>query len=339
MLLAPEQGPPSAGRGAPAVVRTDDEDMVQQVSRLADLAGVELRRVHGGLPLPPAAVLLDDEGGVLAVRVDPERAAAAETPIPGRLRIPGQESHLLDVLVTAATAHRARVVGVLAAHGGAGASSLAAVLARACVSAGGATALVDLDPAGGGLDVLLGLEFDPGRRWADVREERGAFVPERLALALPTWNLVRVLSGDRRGGADVDDLAVRSAVRALGQGHDVVVLDLPRQVLAPGAAREVWLGRCDDVVLLSCGGVRAGAAAMAAAPLAAAGCTVHLVVRAARAEAEEVATSAGLPLAAAMGVERKLAADIEHGLRPGDRRRGPLMTAARFLVGRLELVP
>ncbi|MFC7404423.1 septum site-determining protein Ssd [Georgenia alba] len=322
----------------PVVLHGDDPELVNRVRRLADLAGLELDVVPGDRRVPPAAVVLEETtAGSLDVFVDPSRAAAAETAIPSAVRLPADEARLLDVLVTAATPHRARTVGVLAAHGGAGASALAAVLARACVTAGSATALVDLDPAGGGLDVLLGLEFDPGRRWADIREERGALVSERLALALPTWHLVRVLSGDRRGGADVEDLVVRSAVRALGQGHDVVVLDLPRQVLAPGAARDLWLDRCDDVVLLCCGGVRAGAAAMAAAPLQAAGCAVHLVVRAPAAEAEEVAASAGLPLAAVMRTERKLASDVEHGLRPGDRRRGALMATARELVRALGL--
>ncbi|PFG39240.1 secretion/DNA translocation related CpaE-like protein [Georgenia soli] len=319
-------------------LRSDDAALAERVRRLTDLAGVGLTVVPTDRVLPDAPVVLDGSvPGGLAVRVDPGRTVAADVRLPGAVVLPGDEAALLDVLVTAATPHRARTIGVVGAHGGAGASALAAVLARACVAAGAATALVDLDPAGGGLDVLLGLEFDPGRRWADVLEERGALLPERLALALPTWHLVRVLSGDRRGGAGADDLVVRSAVRALGQGHDVVVLDLPRQVLAPGAAQEVWLDRCSDVVLVSTGGVRAGAAAIAAAPLQQAGCTVHLVVRSAPAEAGEIAEAAGLPLAAVLREERHLAADVERGARPGDRRRGPLMATARALVERLGL--
>ncbi|WP_418606129.1 hypothetical protein [Georgenia sp. SUBG003] len=50
------------------------------------------------------------------------------------------------------------------------------------------------------------------------RSVAGRGSSERLALALPTWHLVRVLSGDRRGGAGADDLVVRSAVRALRPG-------------------------------------------------------------------------------------------------------------------------
>lgn len=325
---------PAAG----AALRGADAELAVRVARLAELAGIELAMLSLTDPAPPVAVLLDAlPGGHVQITVDPGRAAAAEAALPATVTIPGEEARLLDALVVAALPFRARTVGVLAAHGGAGASSLAAALARAATVVGIATALVDLDPGGGGLDVLLGIEFDPGRRWADVRAERGAFLAERLALTLPAWHLVRVLSGDRRGGADVSDLAVRSAVRALGQGHDLIVLDLPRQVLAPGQAREVWLDRCDDLVLLSRGGVRAGAATMAAAELAGAGPEVHLVVRSAQRHARDVAELAGLPLAGVMGTERSLNADVDHGLRPGDRRRGPLMTCARALVADLEL--
>ncbi|MPV37398.1 septum site-determining protein Ssd [Georgenia subflava] len=332
-------------RMAEVVLRTGDGVLADQVRRLTDLAGIALVVVPEDRVLPAAAVTLDaGPTGDLAVRVDPVRVqpAAVTDAVPTSVRLPADDATLLDVLVMAGTPHRARTVGVVGAHGGAGASVLAAGLARACVGAGAATALVDLDPAGGGLDVLLGLEHDPGRRWADVHGERGALLPEQLALALPTWHLVRVLSGDRRGGAQAEDLVVRSAVRALGQGHDVVVLDLPRQVLAPGPAQELWLGWCADLVLLTCGGVRGGAAAQAVGGLAGTAVPVdrvHLVVRERGQDAEDIAAAAGLALTARMRDERALPAGIEHGVTPGDQRRGGVMTTARALVEKLGLDP
>src|SRR5690606_15920045 len=86
-----------------------------------------------------------------------------------------------------------------ARRGGRGTSALAAVLARLAVDAGRTTALVDGDPAGGGLDILLGVEHDAGPRWSDLLTERGGFPPDRLMAALPAWHGVRVLSGDVRG--------------------------------------------------------------------------------------------------------------------------------------------
>ncbi|WP_447924593.1 septum site-determining protein Ssd [Georgenia muralis] len=321
------------------VLRTGDEAVAAQVGRLTDLAGVALLVVPPDRVLPAAPVVLDHERTdlpVLRVHVDPGRVGfvpGSPEVLPTLVELPGDAPVLLDVVVAAGTPHRARTVGVVAAHGGAGASVLAAALARAAVDDGAATALADLDPAGGGLDVLLGLEHDPGRRWADLRAERGALLPERLALALPSWHLVRVLSGDHRGGVDLADLVARSAVRALGQGHDLVVLDLPRQVLAGGEAARTWLGWCGDVVLVAGGGVRGAAAARAgAAALGASGSRGHLVVRAGAVECEEVADHAGLGRAVRLREQRGLAAGVEHGLAPGDQRRGPLRAAASAVL-------
>ncbi|UNX55245.1 hypothetical protein MF406_02900 [Georgenia sp. TF02-10] len=321
------------------LLRTDQPDVQAQVRRLTDLAGLDLMVVAAGRGGPPAAVVLDDDGTELHLRVDPDRTTPlpGTGPVPATVRLPRDAGALLDVLVAAGTPYRARTVGVLGAHGGAGASVLAAGLARAAVAAGAATALVDLDPAGGGLDVLLGLEHDPGQRWGDLQAERGALLPERLALALPTWQLVRVLSGDRRGGVTPTGLVVRSAVRALGQGHDVVVLDLPRELLAGGPAAELWLPWCEHLLLLTTGGVRGWAAAHAAAQ-ALPGQDLRLVVRGA-ADADALAAAVGLPLAAHLREERSLPGAIEHGLTPGDQRRGPVRTTARALVASLGLVP
>ena len=109
----------------------------------------------------------------------------------------------------------------------------------------------------------------------------------------------------------------RSATRALGQGHDLVVLDLPRQVLAPGTAREVWLGWCADVVLVARSGVRGGAAVLAAAPALLPRTRPHLVVRGGDpAAAAELAAAAGLELAAHMRDERALPRASSTGWRP-----------------------
>lgn len=321
---------------AQVALRTSDRTLAEQVRRLTDLAGLVLVVVPEDRVPPAAPVVLDDGGdGTVAVRVadDPSLADLAGG---ATVRLPEQEAGLLDLLVTAGTPHRAVVVGVVGAHGGAGASVLAAALARVTVRSGAATALVDLDPAGG-LDVLLGLERDPGRRWADVRDERGALLPEQLALALPTWNLVRVLAGDRRGGVGALDLVTRSAVRALGQGHDVVVLDLPRHALEPGPAQDLWLGRCDHLLVVTTAGVR-GQGAAAALRLGPAEARARLVVRRRPGETDE--SEPALPVAARMRDERALAPGIERGAAtPGDQRRGHLVLTARTLAGALGLTP
>lgn len=235
---------------------------------------------------------------------------------------------------------RARTLGVLGAHGGAGASVLAAVLARAAVRGGVATALVDLDPVSGGLDLLLALEHDPGLRWADLDAGAGPFLP-RLSLSLPDWRGVRVLSGDARGGRSPDDQVVAPALTALGQSHDLVVLDLPRAVLATADRPGPVVGLGPEVLLVTGCDVRSAAAAVTASRLVrSAGLTGHLVVRrgpASAARATELAEQCGLPLAAVLGEERSLRAGLERGIAPGDTR-GPLLAAARRLLEHLAVL-
>ncbi|WP_127573313.1 septum site-determining protein Ssd [Georgenia faecalis] len=318
-------------------VRSGDAAVVEHVRRLAALAGVEVLVVPSGAVPPPHALLVDDVGGGRGPRdtVGPavEVAADGAHTGPGVLRLPSEAEALLGVLTEAGAPERARVLGVVGAVGGAGASVLAAALARLAVGAGVPTALADLDPGGGGVDVLLGIEHDPGPRWADVLTERGGFPPDRLTLALPAWHSVRVLSTDVRAGVAPDDAVVDAGLRALGRAVDLLVLDLPRQVLAPASAPP-WLGLCSDVVLVAGTDLRSAAAAAAAVrTLGPSGAALHLVARSGGGlTADDVADAAGVAHVVAMRPERALAAGIERGAAPGDQRRGPLAAAARRLL-------
>ena len=67
------------------------------------------------------------------------------------------------------------VVGVVGGSGGAGASTFAAVVALgASELSSRPVLLIDLDPIGGGLDVLLGLDSTAGARWSAVSKPGGA---------------------------------------------------------------------------------------------------------------------------------------------------------------------
>src|SRR5690606_10448493 len=79
------------------------------------------------------------------------------------------------------------VVAVVGARGGAGASVVAASLGRAAGRRRGPVGLVDLALVGGGLDVLLGVEQDPGVRWPDLADARGRLDGEDLLARLPRW--------------------------------------------------------------------------------------------------------------------------------------------------------
>lgn len=121
------------------------------------------------------------------------------------------------------------VLGVSGARGGTGASTLAAACARALARREGGCVLVDLDDDGGGIDVLCGIEDQPGLRWADLRDATGDVPAAELRALLPLWGDVHVLSHDRARPGEVAPAALHDVLAALGA--DVpLVLDLPRHV-------------------------------------------------------------------------------------------------------------
>jgi secretion/DNA translocation related CpaE-like protein len=154
------------------------------------------------------------------------------------------------------------VIGVLAGCGGAGASVLAAVLAGLLAERDGHAFLIDCDPFGGGIDVLLGCERQPGPRWGQVRLRGGPLDPVTLRQSLPRWQRVSFLAADSAQPLDPD--AVDQLIGAAAS-MSPVLLDLPRQLSAAG---RVALDRCQQVVLVTAAEVRAvTASALVAARL------------------------------------------------------------------------
>ncbi|MEV6489792.1 septum site-determining protein Ssd, partial [Actinoplanes sp. NPDC051633] len=140
---------------------------------------------------------------------------------------------------------RARVLAVTGGRGGAGASILAAGLAVTSVSSGRRTLLVDADPLGGGLDLLLGWEAVDGLRWPALARTGGQVDPPALLGALPSRGDLVLLSFDRAGGS-VPLEAMEATLDAARRGRDVVVIDVPRRlddaaVLALQAAHRVLI--------------------------------------------------------------------------------------------------
>ncbi|HEU5268780.1 MAG TPA: septum site-determining protein Ssd [Jatrophihabitans sp.] len=182
------------------------------------------------------------------------------------------------------------VIGVLAGCGGAGASTFAAVLA-AC--AGRPSFLLDCDPLGGGIDVLLGCEQSPGPRWGQVRLRGGPLDPEMLSTGLPRWHDVRFLAADSQ--QPLTESAV-TAVLDAAAAVAPVVLDLPR---AGSPMRQAALHRCDLVVLVTPAEVRGATAAAMLAPALDERCTSLVVRGGSRAlSARQVSDLLGLPVLA-----------------------------------------
>lgn len=142
------------------------------------------------------------------------------------------------------------MIGVIGGSGGVGASTFAAVLAWTAESG----LLVDLDPVGGGLDVLLGIEHEPGARWSGLRLDGGRLDPSLLAGGLPRWAGVPVLAADLSPPVSVEP------VLAAAVDGGVAVLDLPR---GASPLRDTAARACDVVLVLAEARVRGLAAARA----------------------------------------------------------------------------
>ncbi|MBE7189760.1 hypothetical protein [Jatrophihabitans endophyticus] len=163
------------------------------------------------------------------------------------------------------------VIGVVAGSGGAGASSFAAALARAAAARAGRGLLIDVDPTGGGIDVLLGIERDPGARWSGLRLGGGFLEPDALWGGLPRFGPVAVLAADT---GDLDPAAVGQVIDT-GAELGPVVLDLPR---GPTEARDEAAARCRVVVVVARGdlpGLVAARAALTSLPDVPAGVVVR----------------------------------------------------------------
>jgi secretion/DNA translocation related CpaE-like protein len=250
--------------------------------------------------------------------------------------LPGAEAWLVETLTDAAdgSGDAGRVVGVVGGCGGAGATTFATALAMAAACAVHPVTLVDADPLGVGIERVAGVEED-GPGWASLLESAGRLGSRALRAALPQRDGLAVLGWGHGDRPELDPLVAREAVSAARRGCRLVVVDLPRYV---GAATAELLARCDDVVLV----VPAHVDAVAASARVVAGVVpqvpaAHLVTRGGALDAEQVAEVLGVPLAAAMGDQRRLAEAVELGLGPMPSRRGPLARAVRATLRHLDV--
>lgn len=160
--------------------------------------------------------------------------------------LPDGEQWLIDRMAAAAEPDgtAAVTVGVVGGRGGAGASVLAASLAVTGRRGGLRTFLVDADPLGGGIDLVLGEETASGARWPELAARQGRLSGAALRAAVPSVDTLAVLACGRGDTAPIPPAAMRAVLPAAGQG-DLVVVDLPRHVDA--AATEALIAA--DVVL------------------------------------------------------------------------------------------
>jgi secretion/DNA translocation related CpaE-like protein len=325
--------------------------MRDEVDRVAAAAGV--RAIHLDPAAAPArkvwsaarAVVLDADSArrcadaglprrralFLCVLGEPDAAAWQAAISVGAHRVlalPNQADELVrglsDVDDTVARAARGALAAVFAGRGGAGASVFAAALAHQLST----PLLVDLDPWGGGIDLLLGAEHATGLRWPELAVQGGRLTWAAVREALPEHRGIAVLSGAKTSH-ELPAGAVRAVLEASRRAGVPTVCDLPRRLTEAAC---VALDDADLVVLLTSCDVRSCAATAAVAPvLTSINPNVGLVVRGPSPgglRAAEIADLTRLPLLAAMRPEPMIAEKLERGgLRL--RVRSPLAIAAR----------
>ena len=278
-----------------------------------------------------AARALPHREGVYLVGHDSRRLTRWSAPLSAQvIALPEGAAWLGTVLADGSSRARAPVVAVLGGSGGAGASTLAAALAQLGAERPGGAALVDVDPLGGGIDLLLGAEQAQGWRWPGLHAAEGQLGD--LRPHLPVVDGVSVVSMARGAAIDLATEPLAAVIGGLRAWHSLVVLD-PGRSLAPAAREAVRLsGR---QLLVVAGGVRGVAAArQTVAALGLERPEVVLRRWPGGLPADLVAEAVGHPVVAVLPEERTLRPAAERGEPParGPRRRYRKVVA-RLLAG------
>ncbi|HET6286627.1 MAG TPA: septum site-determining protein Ssd [Amycolatopsis sp.] len=336
----------------PLVVAGDDI-LLDEILRVAAAAGCEVERApdldaaRGRWARAPL-VVLDEEAASTPNRLLRRNKVllvckGAPTPVTWErafntgsekvLSLPDEESDLIGEfadVVDGPARDDGVVIGVIGGRGGAGASVLAAAVAYRAEKSGSGGLLVDCDPLGGGVDVLLAAERDRGPRWPEL-DLGGRVSMTALSEALPrkkyATGALSFVSYGREGRGPGPD-AIEGVLCAGRRSGRTVVCDLPRYF---GAETSAVLGLADLVVVVVPAELRACAAAkQVVARLEPHATRIGVAVRGpspAGLIPQEIADAVGVPLITSMGRERSLSAALDRGeflLKP----RGHLATAA-----------
>ena len=294
----------------------------------SDCAGEVIRR---DLPRRPGTVLVGGNPDDAIVWRHALSLGAEQVVV-----LPDGEGWLAERLADAVEGPRGagRTVCVIGGRGGAGASTLAAALAVTAANRKIPTTLMDGDPLGGGLDLLLGEEHAEGVRWPDLADVQGRVSAAAMRRALPRFGPLSLLSWDRGRVLRVPPEAMQAAMATARRGSDLVVVDLPRQ--HPDLCSEPALAARGPVLVVVPADVRSVAAAQrVVAMLSDHAADLRVVVRGpspSELSPHLIASSLGLPLLGAVRPEPRRTSRQDWGEPPAVQRRSPLAgLCSRFL--------
>lgn len=240
---------------------------------------------------------------------------------------PGEQGWLADrVAQVSMNSAAGVVVGVLGCRGGAGTSVFASALAIAAVRARQSPYLLDLDPLGCGLAVILGADRTEGLTWDQVRAGAGRIPARSLRTTMAQIDGIHVLGWSDEAPADLPPGVAAAVMDAARLSTTVTIVDLGR---GSASFQREAIGRCDRVLMVVPADVRSVRSAR------------RLVVRQELPMCEvvvrgpnpggltthDVGQALGLPVLAAVAADRNLDQRLERGEPPGYRTRTPLARA------------
>jgi secretion/DNA translocation related CpaE-like protein len=234
------------------------------------------------------------------------------------ITLPVAEQDLVERLADLAEGvRRAHTIGVIGSCGGAGATTVATGLALTAARSGRPVTLVDADPSGPGIDMVVGCEDREGLRWPDVAATTGRVSAPAFRAALPSVGSLSILSWDRASARPTQAVGLEAMVRAAQRSAQFVVVDLPRHV---DEAALNGLTLCDALVLVVPTTVAAVACAMRVSAELTPMCSeLRLLVRTAPGgtlSPQRISELLGVPVAGCVSTRRSVARAVNNGFGP-----------------------
>jgi len=140
--------------------------------------------------------------------------------------IPESRQWLVDY-IKSVPSKQGQIISLTGITGGAGTTTIALALARACAQLGKSVTLVDLDFQSVGLDVAAGCEKSLGLNWSKIQSQAAQADGEAIIAELPQIEGVRLLANDVLGAQPDRQLQTR-ILEQLSNNCDLVLIDAGR---------------------------------------------------------------------------------------------------------------
>ena len=230
-------------------------------------------------------------------------------------------------------------VSVVGGSGGVGATTFAAALGLVGARRGLASVLLDADPGGAGVELVLGSERAAGLRWSDLAAVDGRVSGESLADVLPRHRDLATVSWPAADVAVQVPAAAGAVWSAASRAFDLVVADAPRTVGPDGWSDSLLAGSVLAVVVIGedVGGVGAARRVVARVHEACSAVVAVTVTRRGGLGSAAVQDAVGIPVVARIRPQRSLRQAVDHGR--GPLRSRSLRRAAGDVLDLLGLEP